>query len=133
MVELHGAIEHATASWPGTPIIACRRQLTGYQHLSVRGLDGATLKRLGFRAIADKAAQLPAILHEIEGHGSTGDLKLPEIVRPVTKTESFSLPPQMKARSLRAAFQLVSSLHFIGDQNSAADTALAGLTSLLQA
>jgi len=24
IVELHGAIEHATTSWPGTPLIACR-------------------------------------------------------------------------------------------------------------
>ena len=42
------------------------------------------LKRLGFRAIADKAAQLPGLLREIEGHGATGELKLPEIIqRPV--------------------------------------------------
>ncbi|HEV7472864.1 MAG TPA: hypothetical protein VGN90_02375, partial [Pyrinomonadaceae bacterium] len=67
MVELHGAVEQAKASWAGTPIIACRRQLSGFHGQSWRNLDGAALKRLGFRAIADKAAQLPAILHEIEG------------------------------------------------------------------
>jgi len=66
-VELHSAIDHAKTFWPGTPIIACRRHSAGFHGLSMRGLDGATLKRLGFRAIADKAAQLPAILHEIEG------------------------------------------------------------------
>jgi diguanylate cyclase (GGDEF)-like protein len=133
MVELHGAIEHATKSWPGTPIIACRRQLSGYQRLSLRSLDGAALKRLGFRAIADKAAQLPAILHEIEGHGATGELKLPDIVPPPTNAASFSLPARMKTSSLRAAFDLVSSLHFIGDQNSAAHTALVKLSSILTA
>ncbi len=133
MVELHGAIEHATASWPGTPLIACRRQLSGYHGLSLRSLDGATLKRLGFRAIADKAAQLPAILREIEGHGVTGELILPEIVHPPANIDSFSLPPRMNSSSLRAAFDLVSSLHFIGDQNSAAHTALAKLNSLLDA
>ena len=133
MVELHGAIEHATRSWPGTPLIACRRQSSGFHGVGLRSLDGATLKRLGFRSIADKAAQLPAILRQIEGHGTTGELKLPEMAHPVTTAESFSLPSKMKAKSLRAAFDLVSSLHFIGDQNSAAHTALAGLAPLVPA
>jgi diguanylate cyclase (GGDEF)-like protein len=133
MVELHGAIEQAATSWPATPLIACRRQLSGFPGQSWRSLDGATLKRLGFRAIADKAAQLPAILHEIEGHGVTGELRLPEIVSPPAKTVATSLPARMKASSVRAAFELVSSLHFIGDQNSAAQTVLAGLAPLVNA
>jgi len=132
-VELHAAIEHAKTFWPGTPVIACRRHATGFHGFSVRGLDGATLKRLGFRAIADKAAQLPAILHEIEGHGATGELRLPEIVRPLTEPGFASLPEKMKAASLRAAFDLVSSLHFIGDQSDAAQVALTGLTALVKA
>jgi diguanylate cyclase (GGDEF)-like protein len=131
LVELHAAIEHATTSWPGTPLIACRRQLTGYQVQNWRNLDGVTLKRMGFRAIADKAAQLPAILHEIEGHGTTGELKLPDIVSPPAKSSAGSLPTRMKSNSVRAAFDLVASLHFIGDQNSAAHTALAGLVPLV--
>ena len=133
MVELHAAIEHATNSWPGTPLIACRRQLSGFHGQSWRSLDGASLKRLGFRAIADKAAQLPAILHEIEGHGVTGELKLPEIVGPLPVGAASSLPARMKASNVRAAFDLVSSLHFIGDQNSAAHTALSGLVPLVNA
>lgn len=133
MVELHAAIEHATTTWPGTPLVACRRQLSGFAGASFLGLDGATLKRLGFRAIADKAAQLPAILREIEGHGVTGELKLPDIVLPVSNPESTSLPMRVKRSSLRAAFDLVSSLHFIGDQNGAAHTALAGLVPLVHA
>jgi diguanylate cyclase (GGDEF)-like protein len=133
MVELHGAIEQAKISWPGTPLIACRRQLSGFQGQSWRSLDGATLKRLGFRAIADKAAQLPAILHEIEGHGVTGELRLPDVVGPPVKSAATSLPPRMKSSRVRAAFDLVSSLHFIGDQNSAAQTALAGLAPLITA
>ncbi len=132
-VELHAAIDHAKMFWPGTPVIACRRHQMGLHGFSVRGLDGATLKRLGFRAIADKAAQLPAILHEIEGHGATGELKLPEMVRPVTESGLASLPAKMKAASLRAAFDLVSSLHFIGDQSDAAQVALTGLTALAKA
>ena len=92
MVELHSAIEQAKNSWPGTPLIACRRQLSGFHGQSWRSLDGATLKRLGFRAIADKAAQLPAILHEIEGHGATGELKLPELASPPLKAAVILCP-----------------------------------------
>jgi diguanylate cyclase (GGDEF)-like protein len=39
----------------------------------------------------------------------------------------------MKTSSVRAAFELVSSLHFIGDQNSAAHEALARLNPLVDA
>src|SRR4029077_18015295 len=127
MVELHGAVEQATSSWPGTPLIACRRQMSSFHRQSCSTLSGASLKRLGFRAIADKAAQLPAILHEIEGHGATGELKLPDIVSPPAQSGASSLPARMKPGSVRAAFDLISALHFIGDQNSAAHTALAGL------
>jgi len=133
MVELQAAIQQATISWPGTPLIACRRQLSGFHGQSWRSLDGATLKRLGFRAIADKAAQLPAILHEIEGHGVTGELRLPELVSPPPKTSETLLPARLKLSSVRAAFDLIASLHFIGDQNSAAHTALAGLAPLVPA
>src|ERR1051325_3235943 len=133
MVELQAAIQQATISWPGTPLIACRRQLSGFHGQSWRSLDGATLKRLGFRAIADKAAQLPAILHEIEGHGVTGELRLPDLVSPPPRSSETLLPAKLKLKSVRAAFDLIASLHFIGDQNSAAHTALAGLAPLVSA
>jgi diguanylate cyclase (GGDEF)-like protein len=133
IVELHTAIEHAKAFWPGAPLIACRRHLTGYPSHNLRSLDGAALKRLGFRAIADKAAQLPAILREVEGQGTTGELRLPELSPAPTEPASLSLPPRLKTASLRAAFDLVSSLHFITDQSSAAQTALAGLEPLVHA
>jgi len=133
MVELHTAIDHARAFWPGAPLVACRRHTNGYQSMNLRSLDGATLKRLGFRAIADKAAQLPALLREIEGHGATGELRLPEIVQKPSDSGSLSLPAKLKHKGLRAAFDLVSSLHFIGDQDGAAHTALAGLQQLVSA
>jgi diguanylate cyclase (GGDEF)-like protein len=133
MVELHTAIDHAKAFWPGAPLVACRRHSNGYQSLNLRSLDGATLKRLGFRAIADKSAQLPALLREIEGHGATGELRLPEVAQRPTEPGSLTLPAKLKAQSLRAAFDLVSSLHFIGDQSGAAHSALAGLQQLVHA
>ena len=133
IVELQAAVAHGKAFWPSAPLVACRRQMSGYLSLNLRNLDGATLKRLGFRAIADKAAQLPALLHEIEGHGVTAELKLPERLQIPIASAAFSLPPKLNAKHLRAAFDLVSSLHFIGDQSSAAHTALAGLEPLVPA
>ncbi|MGH9968365.1 MAG: diguanylate cyclase [Pyrinomonadaceae bacterium] len=133
MVEMQTATDHAKAFWPGTPLVACRRHSNGYHPLNLRNLDGATLKRLGFRAIADKAAQLPALLREIEGHGATGELKLPAIAQKPSEPTSCALPAKLKTESLRAAFDLVSSLHFIGDQIGAAHTALAGLEKLVSA
>jgi diguanylate cyclase (GGDEF)-like protein len=133
LVEMQTATDHAKTFWPGTPLVACRRHGNGYQSMNLRNLDGATLKRLGFRAIADKAAQLPALLREIEGHGMTGDLKLPEILQKPPGDGSYSLPGRLRAKELRAAFELVSSLHFIGDQIGAAHTALAGIDQLVSA
>ncbi|HZE68015.1 MAG TPA: sensor domain-containing diguanylate cyclase [Pyrinomonadaceae bacterium] len=133
MVEVHTAVDHAKAFWPGAPLIACRRHINGFHHHHLRSLDGAALKRLGFRAIADKAAQLPAILREIEGHGATGELRLPETMEKPVEPASLSLPARLNSKHLRAAFDLVSSLHFIADQRGAAQTALAGLGPLVDA
>src|SRR5215813_1436931 len=133
MVELHTAIDHAKAFWPGAPLIACRRQTNGYQSHNLRSLDGVTLKRLGFAAIADKSAQLPALLREIEGHGNSGELRFPELIQEPVETTPSSLPPKIKFTHLRAAFELVCSLHFSGDQSGAASTALAGLQDLINA
>src|SRR5215213_3317433 len=82
MVELHTAVDHAKAFWPGAPLVACRRQTNGYQNHNLRILDGPTLKRLGFVTVADKSGQLPALLREIEGHGNSGELRFPETFEP---------------------------------------------------
>ena len=133
MFELHTAIDHARAFWPGAPLVACRRHANGYQALNLRSLDGTALKRLGFKAIADKAAQIPALLREIEGYGNTGELRLSDIVQRTSEPGTMSLPTKLNAKGLRAAFDLVSSLHFIGDQNGAAENALVGLEQLISA
>ena len=133
MVELHTAIDHAKAFWPGAPLVACRRQTNGYQSHNLRSLDGGTLKRLGFLAVADKSAQLPAMLREIEAHDGSSELRLPEAFQPPPDAEPTSLPKKIKISHLRAAYELVSSLHFSGDQSGAANTALAGLQGLIKA
>jgi diguanylate cyclase (GGDEF)-like protein len=130
MRELYSVIEHAVAVWPSAPLVACRRP---NQHNAVRTPDAATLKRLGFRAIADEPAQLPALLRELENRGMTGELHLPDVAESAWLPSALLLPDKISTRDLRAAFELVASLHLTSDQVSAANAALAGLAPLVEA
>ena len=78
MRELYSVIEHAVAVWPNAPLVACRRPSNGSGILTLRTPEASTLKRLGFRAIADEPAQIPALLRELEDRGMTGELRPPE-------------------------------------------------------
>jgi diguanylate cyclase (GGDEF)-like protein len=131
--ELYAVVEHAGAVWPIAPLVACRRSNKGTAALSLRTLDAATLKRLGFRAIADEPAQLPALLRELENRGTTGELRRPVDVETAWLPETLLLPAKISRSDLRAAFELVASLHFTNDQTSAANAALAGLAPLVKA
>ncbi|HYJ47701.1 MAG TPA: diguanylate cyclase, partial [Pyrinomonadaceae bacterium] len=133
MRELYSVIEHAHAVWPSTPIVACRRPKDHNILSSLRVLDSRTLKRLGFRAIADEPAQLPALLRELEDRGGTGELSLRTVTRAGWLPEALQLPEKISRADLRAAFDLVASLHFTNDQSSAADAALTGLAPLVKA
>jgi diguanylate cyclase (GGDEF)-like protein len=133
VTDLHVAIEHAASMWPEVPTVACRHHIRGAAGLNLRVFDGATLKRIGFHAIADKAAQLPALLRQIEERGTTGELRLPESVRNVPEPTSLVLPKSLRSSELRAAFDLISQLHFATDQRSAGNAVISGLSSLVQA
>ena len=133
VTDLHVAIEHAAAMWPDVPTVACRHHIRGATGLNLRVFDGATLKRIGFHAIADKAAQLPALLRQIEERGTTGELRLPESVKNIPEAKSVALPASLKSSLLREAFELVSLLHFASDQRSAAHAVLSGLANMVKA
>lgn len=133
MRELYSVIEHAHAVWPGAPLVACRRPKDLNALSNLRVLDAATLKRLGFRAIADEPAQLPALLRELENRGGTGELHTPEGLQPGWLPDTLTMPDRLSSKDLRAAFELVASLHFTNDQASAADAALTGLAPLVNA
>jgi diguanylate cyclase (GGDEF)-like protein len=133
MRELYSVIEHAVAVWPNAPLVACRRPSNDNGASTLRTPDAATLKRLGFRAIADEPAQLPALLRELEDHGMTGEFRPPDATESVWLPPPLLLPEKISASNLRAAFELVASLHLTSDQVSAANTALAGLAPLIEA
>jgi diguanylate cyclase (GGDEF)-like protein len=132
-LELHAAIEHARATWKGAPLVACRLPITEGPGRSLqRPMDSATLKRMGFHSVADDPAQVPALLRELEERGMAGELPQPE-VESQRLPGTLLLPDKLNVSSLRAAFELVASLHLTNDQKSAAHTALAGLAALVEA
>jgi diguanylate cyclase (GGDEF)-like protein len=133
MRELYSVIEHAVAVWPNAPLVACRRPNMGNGVATLRTPEAATLKRLGFRAIADEPAQLPALLRELEDRGMTGELRQPDALENNWLPQALILPDKISLSNLRAAFELVASLHLTTDQVGAANAALAGLAPLVEA
>ena len=131
--RLRAAVERAASLWPNTPLVACHRPPNGQGRLEQKKLDRATLERAGFRAVADQPAQLPALLRELEERGMTGELRLPKSLEDAPEHRAPLLPQKLKAKDLRAAFDLVAMLHFVSSQQGAAETALDGLSTLVDA
>jgi diguanylate cyclase (GGDEF)-like protein len=135
VAEVHAAITEAAAAWPEACVVACRRFTEGEPQPERFRLDTHALLRLGFHAVADNPAQLPALLRDLEEGGKS----LPEsathseALDTTTTPASMLLPDNLSVAHLRAAFEAVASLHFVSDQKSAAQTALAGLAPLVSA
>ncbi|HEY0100481.1 MAG TPA: sensor domain-containing diguanylate cyclase [Pyrinomonadaceae bacterium] len=135
IAEVHAAITEAAAAWPEASVVACRRFEAGEPQPELYRLDTHALLRLGFHAVADDPAQLPALLRDLEEAGKN----LPEsathseVLDTTATPASMLLPDNLSVARLRAAFEAVASLHFVSDQKSAAQTALAGLAPLVTA
>jgi diguanylate cyclase (GGDEF)-like protein len=131
--DLSSVVSRARELWPGTAIVACRRELSRAGGGRLDRPDNQALRRLGFRAIADSPPQLPALLRQVEDVVGTGELKLPEGFRPLPDSHAFSLPRSIRNQHLRGAFALLASLHLASDQKEAGLAALAGLARLVPA
>lgn len=131
--DLSLVVSRANELWPGVSIVACRRAATPPSLADPVRPDNQTLKRLGFRAIADSPPQLPALLRHVEDVVSTGEFKLPEGFRPIPDSRAFSLPKSVRSQHLRGAFALLASLHLASDQKEAGLAALAGVARLVPA
>jgi diguanylate cyclase (GGDEF)-like protein len=135
IAQVHAAITEAAAAWPEASVVACRRFEAAEQQPELYRFDTHALLRLGFHAVADNPAQLPALLRDLEEAGKS----LPEstthseILDSTLTPASMLLPDNLSVARLRAAFEAVASLHFVSDQKSAAQTALAGLAPLVSA
>ena len=135
VTEVHAALQRAAADWPESWLVACRRQVPGPRPAQRQArLDTGALLRLGFRAVADAPEQLPALLRELEERGGqTRDLAARSEELDGPAPASFLLPENLAVGELRAAFEAVAALHFVTDQRSAAQAALAGLAPLVPA
>jgi diguanylate cyclase (GGDEF)-like protein len=131
--ELAVVIECVRSTWPDVPIVACRREAHGRLAPRTTSPGSEQLRRIGFRAVADSPAQLPALLRHVETALGTGELKLPEGFKSIPESSAFSLPLSVRGKNLRGAFALVVSLNLASDQKEAAQAALAGVTRLVTA
>ncbi|HZH31080.1 MAG TPA: sensor domain-containing diguanylate cyclase [Pyrinomonadaceae bacterium] len=134
--EIHAALSESAAVWPDAPVVACRRFALGEPQADNYRLDTHALLRLGFHAVADDPAQLPALLRDLEESGEAMPAAASthsEAFAPATTPPSMLLPDNLSVARLRAAFEAVASLHFVSDQKSAAQTALVGLAPLVGA
>ena len=129
--DLHQRAESAGRIWPGVPLVACRREAQAGASRGAGATGEATLKRLGFHAVAAGPVQISALLRDVEERGTEdegeGD-SAPEVT-----PASLLLPERLSVERLRAAFEVVASLHFAADQRGAAQAALAGLAALVAA
>ncbi|HEX7957913.1 MAG TPA: hypothetical protein VF508_13265, partial [Pyrinomonadaceae bacterium] len=133
LADLRERAERAAKVWPAVPLVACRRDSSAAgAGRSAQALNEATLKRLGFHAVAAGPAQISALLREVEERG-TEDGRRDEDQQPEVTPASLLLPERLCVGRLRAAFEVVASLHFASDLRGAAQAALAGLAALVPA
>jgi len=130
--DLRAVIEFANAKWPGVSIVASRRssEKTGALNSTTRDPE---LRRLGFRAVAERPAQLAALLRQVEEGPGTGELKLRPEFKSSPDSRAFSLPSSVRGENLRGALTLLSSLHLASNQKEAGQSALAGIARLVVA
>jgi diguanylate cyclase (GGDEF)-like protein len=122
--KLRAVVERAHESWPGIPLVAC--QNAGH---SIESKTKRQLIRLGFRALAESAAQLPALLREVEESPEADEL--PELFKSSPDTRAFALPKSTRSQSMRDAFSLIASLHFATSEKAAASIAVDGIARLM--
>jgi len=129
---LKSVVDWVHKEWAELPIIGCRRQVKGHAS-TAKGLDDASLKRLGFRAIADVPAQLPTLLRLVEDVVPTGELRPQGGLEQEIHLDNFQLPNTIRSGRLRTAISLVAALHCATDQKHAGQLALSGIVRLIRA
>lgn len=126
VAKLRAYVERAHEMWPGIPLVACQNA-----NNPIEAKTRKELPKLGFRAVAESAGQLPALLREVEENPETDDL--PEPFKSLPDTRAFALPASMRSQSVRDAFSLIASLHFAASQKEAASMAVDGIARLASA
>jgi hypothetical protein len=118
MVELHTAIDHAKAFLARSAarrVSPANQRLSESQPAQSRRRDVSSGSAL--LAIADKSAQLPRCCAKSKATALRRVAHAGHVEKP-SKLSSFAAT-KIKVTHLRAAYDLVSSLHFSGDQSGA--------------
>src|SRR6266571_937166 len=101
--DLRKILKQANELFPGIPVVACRSYHAKRPSLDAGTLGTEVLKSIGFRAVADTPAQLPALLRLVEDSSPTGELKpLPEFERR-PNSAALSLPRAADDEQARGA------------------------------
>jgi diguanylate cyclase (GGDEF)-like protein len=133
LADLRQRAERAGQVWPGVPLVACRRESPPGAGRGTGATGEATLKRLGFHAVAAGPAQISALLRDVEERGTEDEPAAEGEAIPEVAPASLLLPDRLSVERLRASFEVVASLHFAADQRGAAQAALAGLAAVVAA
>ncbi|HEX8337969.1 MAG TPA: GGDEF domain-containing protein [Pyrinomonadaceae bacterium] len=133
LADLHERAARAAKVWPGVPLVACRRETAAGAGRGAGSAGEATLKRLGFHAVAAGPAQIFALLRDVEERGTENEHAGEGAPGAEVAPASLLLPERIGVERLRAAFEVVASLHFAADQRGAAQAALAGLAAVVAA
>jgi diguanylate cyclase (GGDEF)-like protein len=133
LADLHDRAGCAAKVWPGVPLVACRREGQAGAGRGAGALNEATLKRLGFHAVAAGPVQISALLRDVEERGTEDETTGDGDPAPEVAPASLLLPERLSVERLRAAFEVVASLHLAADQRAAAQAALAGLAATVAA
>src|SRR5947199_9876180 len=121
--SLRQVMQSARSLWPAVPLIACIN--AAHRRHMLRQI----IARADFNAIADSAAQLPALLREVEERSESGDSPRP--FKHLLEQTVFALPASLRKEQLRGAFTLVASLHGAMSEADAASFAVNGLGRLI--
>jgi diguanylate cyclase (GGDEF)-like protein len=123
--NLRETIEQARLGWADLPVIACALPTTNRPPRWREAIVQA-----GFNAVAESAAQLPALLREVE---ETEPAQDPEPFKIAPDDNALIATESMRKQELRGAFALIASLHEAANQNEAVSFAINGLGRLIQA
>jgi diguanylate cyclase (GGDEF)-like protein len=122
---LRETIEQVRAGWPELPVIACALPSSSRPPRWREAIAQA-----GFNAVAESAAQLPALIREVEEQEPADE---PETFKLAPNENPFTIIDTIRKEELRNAFALIASLHGAANQNEAVSFAISGLGRLIKA
>jgi len=123
--ELQKMVQQLRLTWPDVPVIACAQT-----DLRCRIGLREVITLAGFDALADNAAQLPAVIRDVEDR-EDDDTAPP--FKAAREQMTFTLTRSLSKPQLRGVFAVTASLHGAANQIEAASFAVSGLGRLVGA